>query len=413
LGNCLVLVASPLHDPRLLDRLEETLRPVAEKHLGGVEVRRATSPEEAAGAARGCSGVAAVVATGGTEHMLLKLASGTRGGLVAVAHPYANSLPALLEAYPLLRRMGSTAVFVEELEAGAAEKALAPALRALKAASRIRGARLGIVGEPSPWLVYSRVEPRRLSERLGVELVEISIDELEEVFRGVAPDAGLVEKVASGAVSVERPPGEIEKAVRLYQALRFLIEKYRLDAVTVECFAIIPRLDTTACLPFAILNSEGFVAGCEGDVPSTLTMMMLSWSTGMPAFMANPARFYPDGLLLAHCTAPLAFGRYRLLSHFETGKGVGVSAELPTGTKVTIARLDPGLEKIRVGEAEVLESGLRSSLHCRTQVRLRTSWDPRRLLYESIGNHYVLVPGSHSDTVEHVGRLLGMEVERL
>ncbi len=409
---CMALVASPLHDPRLLGRLEETMKPVVEKYLGDVEVRRIVREEDVASSLR-CGHTVAVIATGGTEHLALKLGYAAEKGMVVVAHPYANSLPALLEAYPLLRLLGATPVFVDELEPEAVERALRPALLALRGVARVRGARLGIVGEPSPWLVYSRVEPQRLRERLGIELIEITIDELEETYRSVGVDEALVEKLAAGASSVERPRTELEKAVRLYAALKEMVRRYRLDAVTVECFAIIPRLDTTACLPFALLNSEGIVAGCEGDVPSTVTMMLLSWSTGQPAFMANPARFYHDGLLLAHCTAPLAYGRYRLLSHFETGKGVGVSVELPPSTRVTIARLDPKLEKLRIGEGTVIESGLRSPLHCRTQVRIRTSWDPRKLLYESIGNHYVVVPGGYVELVEHLGRLLGLKVERL
>lgn len=411
---CFILAASPLHDPRLLERLENQLLPIVREKLGeGVRAARATSPDEASKAVEGCTSSVIVVATGGTEHIVLRAVSGTRGPSVLVAHPYANSLPALLEAYPLVRGLGVTAVVLEELSGEHSRRALSPALSALRAATRLRGSRLGLIGEPSPWLVYSRVEPGLLRERLGVELVQISIDELEEVYRGSEPPRGLLEKIQAGASSVERSPSELEKALRLYAALRSLVEKYRLDALTVECFEIIPRLDTTACLPFAILNSEGIVSGCEGDVPSTLTMMLASWSTGQPAFMANPARFYSDGLLLAHCTAPIAYGRYRLLSHFETGKGVGVSVEIPRGTRVTLARLSPKLDTLRVGTGEVLESGLQSSLHCRTQVRLRTNWDPRILLYRSTGNHHVMIPGDHVETLEHVGRLLGIEVEKL
>jgi L-fucose isomerase-like protein len=390
------------------------VRPATEEALGGVRVLgAATSPEEAAEKLRGCRSAVIVVSTGGTEHIVLRGASSVQGPVVLAAHPYANSLPALLEAYPLARSLNTTAVVMDELSPEAARAALGPALSALRAAARLRGARLGLVGEPSPWLVYSRVEPGLLRERLGVELVEISIDELEEVYRAEKAPRELLEKIAGQAVSVERSREELEKALRLYMALRRLAEKYRLDAVTVECFEIIPRLDTTACLPFAILNSEGLVAGCEGDVPATIAMMIASWSTGQPAFMANPARFYPDGLLLAHCTAPLALGRYRLLSHFETGRGVGVSVEMPRGSQATLVRLSPKLDRLRVATGEVVDSGLRSSLHCRTQVRLRTTWDPRRLLYESLGNHHILVPGVHVETLGHAARLLGLELEQL
>ena len=410
---CLLYAASPLHDRALLERLRAVVTTVAERLAGARDLGLATSPGEAAERLQGCGPAVIVFSTGGTEHIVLQAAAAAAGPLLLVAHPYANSLPALLEAYPLLRRLGASAAYIEELSPEAAERGLAPGLRGLLAASRLRGARLGVIGEPSPWLVYSRVEPAELRERLGVTLVEVPMERLVEEYQGASPPPGLLERLASSAASVERPRAELEKALRLYAAVKRIAERERLDAVTVECFEVIPRLDTTACLALSLLNSEGIVAGCEGDVPATLTMMLASWASGRPAFMANPARLYSDGLLLAHCTAPISEGRYRLLSHYETGKGVGVSLEYPRGAEATIARLSPSLDALRIGVGEVLESGLLSPQHCRTQVRLRTRWNPYTLLEESTGNHHVLVLGNHVEALKAAAQMLGIKPEVL
>lgn len=410
---CLLYAASPLHDKALLERLRSAITPVAERHAGARDLGVASSPGEAAERLQGCGPAVIVFSTGGTEHIVLQAAAAATGPLLLVAHPYANSLPALLEAYPLLRRLGAAAAYVEELSPEVVERGLAPGLRGLLAASRLRGARLGIIGEPSPWLVYSRVEPAELRERLGVSLVEVPMESLEEEYRRAQAPEQLLEKLVSGAAGVERPREELEKALRLYAAMKRIVERERLDAVTIECFEVIPRLDTTACLALSLLNSEGVVAGCEGDVPAALTMMLASWAAGRPAFMANLARLYSDGVLLAHCTAPLSEGRYRLLSHYETGKGVGVSLEYPRGSQATIARLSPGLDSLRLGIGEVVESGLLSPLHCRTQVRLKTSWDPYMLLERSTGNHYVLVLGNHVQELKTAAQMLGIEPEIL
>ena len=412
---CLVLAASPIHDKGFISRLASSMEKLMAE--AGVPARArgvATSPRGLAGLLQGCRGAVVVVATGGTEHIVLGGIAGFEGPVVLVAHPYANSLPALLELYPLARRLHATPVALPGLEGPAAAGRLSAALRGLRAASRLRGSRLGIVGRPSPWLVYSRVDPPLLRERLGVELVEVPMEVLEERFRRAEAPRGLLEKLVEGAERVERPRGELVKALRLYQALREIIGEYGLDAFTIECFEVIPRLDTTACLALSLFNSEGVVAGCEGDVPATVSMMLLAYASGRPVFMANPASLGEGELLLAHCTAPIAAGvSYRLLSHFETGRGVGVSVAYRKGKKVTIARLDPQLRRLRIATGAVKESGLLSGLHCRTQVRIAVSWDTMRLLEDSIGNHYVMAPGDHVEPLRHAARLLGLEAEVL
>ena len=414
MATCLVFAASPLHSRELIEKLRSVITGV----LSGAGVSFsdrgvATRARELASSLEGCSSAIVVVSTGGTEHIVLGGIAGFRGPVLLVAHPYANSLPALLELYPLARRLNASPVVLSDLSMEGAGR-LVEAVKGLRAATMLRRTRLGIVGRPSPWLVYSRVEPGLLREKLGVELVEIPMERLEQVYRETRVPWDLVEKVASGAVSVERSREELGKALRLYRALERIVEEERLDAFTIECFEVIPRLDTTACLALSLFNSRGIVAGCEGDVPATLSMMLLSYASGQPVFMANPAVLGDGEIVLAHCTAPIAAGTgYRLMSHFETGRGVGVSVTYPKGATVTLARLDPHLELLRLARGRVKESGTLSGLHCRTQVRIAVDWDPEVLLEKSIGNHYVMAVGDHVEALKHAARLLGLRVEVL
>ena len=43
------------------------------------------------------------------------------------------------------------------------------------------------------------------------------------------------------------------------------------------------------CLTFSKLNDEGLVGACEGDIDSTLTMMMFAYAFGVPGFITDPA----------------------------------------------------------------------------------------------------------------------------
>ena len=46
-----------------------------------------------------------------------------------------------------------------------------------------------------------------------------------------------------------------------------------LDACVVRCFDLVTDLRTTGCLALSWLLDQGVVAGCEGDIPATLTMV--------------------------------------------------------------------------------------------------------------------------------------------
>ena len=90
---------------------------------------------------------------------------------------------------------------------------------------------------------------------------------------------------------------------------------------------MLTAIHNTGCIALARLNSEGYVAGCEGDVPAMLSMMIARSLLGVSGFQANPAHINPQTgeMLFAHCTIPFNMThRYELDTHFESGIGVGV-----------------------------------------------------------------------------------------
>lgn len=347
---------------------------------------------------------AALIATGGTERLLLESFERGFRPVIIAAHPSFNSLPAMLEARAALRGKGLSplAVYVREPAEAAS------LLNALPRAVSISGSRLGLVGEPSPWLVASSVDADAAERVMGLELVKIGMEEFYREYRDSRP-TGALDRVL-GKCSVERPRAELEKALRVYTALKRLASRYRLDALTVRCFDILERLKTTACLALSLLNSEGLVAGCEGDMQSLVTMYLAHRLTGRPAWMANPARVEGDTILLAHCTAPIKWGvKCRLTTHFESGIGVGLDVALPRG-KVVLARIDGRLERIYLSGALVKESGMGLPGLCRSQVRVKVEGDPWKLLDALPGNHVVVAPAPAEWGLRVAAALYGVEV---
>ncbi len=412
---CIVFLASPLHDKTLLASVREAFLSVARNH--NLVDKGIVFSEFQAGSldTTDCDAIIAVVVTGGTETLQRRFME-THGlkPIVFVAHDKANSLPALLEAAPILRRRGASTYYVR-LREGVFEKSFDRIVRAVKGVTRLRGSRLGLVGGVSSWLVYSTVDPLLVEERLKVKIVDIPTSMLIELLKASETEHQLESKVVEKATRTLVPETEVAKALRMYVALRKLLDAYKLDALSVKCFDILRETGVTACLAVSLLNDEGVPAGCEGDIPATLTMMLGMWCTGEKAFMANPSLIDGDRVLLSHCTAPLSMcgsTGYELNTHYETNRSVGVSVAFREGEIVTIARLSPELDRIRLLKGIVEKGSPKLEHHCRSQMLVRiVGGSPEMLLDESIGNHHVVLYGDYVKEFKLSAEMLGVKAE--
>ncbi|MDW3216213.1 MAG: hypothetical protein R8G01_19630 [Ilumatobacteraceae bacterium] len=402
------VVASPLHDQRSVDRITEPVRRQLVA-LGGGAANGEADVDVELDAERPH---VVVVATGGTERAVLDLVRRRRAvvpwePVVLVAHPLHNSLAASIESMARLRSDGVRGCVVQATELLVDREALAGAISDLSVLFAVRGSRIGLVGEPSDWLVASVPTAVDLRARWGIELVDIGIGDTIDRTRRV--DAAEARPVAVRFTAKGVPTAETVAAAALHPALVDGIEQAGVDAVAVRCFDFITELATSGCVALAELNDTGVVAGCEGDVASTVAMMLVRELTGRPSWIANPARIdaSTNSLLLAHCTvAPSMVDDLELHTHFESGLGVGLRGTFAPGP-VTLLRLGgTSLERHWFAEAEVVEAGASPDL-CRTQVTVRVADDHPvgRLLDDPLGNHLVMVQGHHGERLERWWRL--------
>ena len=351
-----------------------------------------------------------LVATGGTEGTVMRLrearaATDPHEPVFLVAHPGNNSLPASLEVLARLQQDGvrGRIFYLKSADDEAGLARIGCAVDDLVAGRALRSARIGLIGEPSDWLVASMPDRDTVRSAWGPDVIAVPLAEVTSRLATV-PAAEVAEAVASlagGAEGVLEPSQvELEDVARVYVVLRDIAEEYALDALSVRCFDLVLECKTTGCFGLAELTDHGIIAGCEGDVVSTLGLLWTLLVTGETPWMANPSQLDEDenALWLAHCTVPRSIvERYRLRSHFESGLGVGIQGDLPAGP-VTLVRLGgAGLDRLWLAEGEVTKTGDAEDL-CRTQafVRLRNG-HVSDLLERPLGNHIVVVRGHHAD----------------
>lgn len=346
------------------------------------------------------------VATGGTEEQFKKLYKSLPGKIYLLTHPAYNSLAASLEILAFLQENGRDG----EILHGSPElisRKLYEIEKIKRTKEELKGLRLGVFGV-SDWLIASDVEEDRVKELAGIEFIPLAIDELlEEMKRG-----GYEENDWTKALlSKDFPSAETLKALEIYGALQRLMKKHDLGGLTLRCFDLLGPLESTACLALAILNAQGYPAGCEGDKKSLLSMTIAQKLLGTTAFMANPSSLDPetDEMILAHCTLPLDWPvSYELDTHFESGIGVALRSEFEPGP-LTLFKMDSFRSFVAL-EGELLESLHRDDL-CRSQMRLFFPWAPEYFLKRPIANHHIFLRGHHRDFLEAFLRDLAPEIE--
>lgn len=344
------------------------------------------------------------VRTGGTENAFKAVFPSLAGPVRLLTSGASNSLAASMEILSFLRQQGREGEILHGSAAYIAKR-IAALGRAARARRRLQGSRAGVVGRPSDWLIASDPDRSAVRERLGIELVDIPMDEfVTEIRRGYCEQpSGFPLKDFKHSVNPKVTRAAFEEALNIYGALKRLIDKYDLSAVTLRCFDLLSSVGNTGCLALALLNAEGVPAGCEGDIPTLMTMCVANALFDVPGFMANPSRMDPDTgeMIFAHCTVPFNMLRdYVYDTHFESGIGVAVKGELPEGP-VTLFKMSPGLDRCFTAEARLVKN-LSEKRLCRTQVLLRlddSSVCRDYFLKDPIGNHHVIVPGRYAKEI--------------
>lgn len=347
------------------------------------------------------------VLTGGTERIVLNMVEKRKlkfenEPVVLISHPGNNSLPASLEILARLQQIGSrgSIIFIDP-ENKECWNEIERTVKNFEIYHQLKKTKIGLIGKPSDWLVASTPDYGKLKKVWGPEVDEIEMNELIQEINEIKESE--IEEAhysfVNNATGIKEPTKkELKNVVKVYAALKKITKSHGLSAISVRCFDLVIDLKTTGCYALAKLNDDGIIAGCEGDLVSTIGMIWGNLFTNELIWMANPASIdeHNNSLWLAHCTIPLSIvDNYKLRSHFESGLGVGIQGNVSKG-KSTLYRIGGSdLNKLWISNAEIIENGAEENL-CRTQVhvKLHGNMKAHDLLNEPLGNHLLMLRGS-------------------
>ena len=348
-----------------------------------------------------------LVGSGGVEEMVKANIDRLPPYVMLIADGLKNSLAASLEILSWMRQNGRHGRVLhgptDFIMHGIDDYALAQ-----KTVNELKGKRVGVIGKPSGWLIASNVDYAAMHERWGIEMVDVPLDEVVKGYETIGDNEvqDLADEFINKAVGILEPSrDEVVKAMRLYRSVKGIVERYRLDAFTLNCFDLIPTTHTTGCVALALLNQEGIPAGCEGDEQTLLTMLAVQVATGEMTFMANPSKILDNTaheMVFAHCTiAPAMADRYIVRDHYESLSGVAVEGVFDPMDMTVVKCGGAGMERYFISRARLLECTTNPNM-CRTQLHLRLDEPLDYFLERSIGNHHVIVRGDHVKKLETI-----------
>ena len=163
---------SKIHDPA-------TLGALVESYAGPMRALGAEPWDPALGPPT--SPPVVFVATGGTEQLILQNARfDASEPAVLVAHPGHNSLPASLEVLARLQQLGirGRIHYLRGPDDAEAWADLATTLHARAVRRALLASRIGLVGEPSDWLVASSPASATVRSVWGPTVVPLALDSL-------------------------------------------------------------------------------------------------------------------------------------------------------------------------------------------------------------------------------------------
>lgn len=329
-----------------------------------------------------------LVQSGGSENEFLKLLDKLRPPFYLLTYATNNSLAASLEILAFLKNNN-----LEGEVLHGDDNYLINRINNLLTKNDVIYDNLGVIGVPSDWLISCKVDKDVILNKFNVNLIDIPISEVEELYHQIK-DVEVDEKYLKDGFDVE----EIKKALRLYSALKKIVDKYSLKGFTIRCFDLLFSIKTTACLALSMFNdSKDNIAACEGDIPALIGMYIVKKLLNKPSFQANPSKIELQNkqILLAHCTIGLNMcDSFKLDTHYESNIGVGIHGEVKTGD-ITILRLNSNFDKCYLEDGTLIKNQYKDKL-CRTQIICQFDNLDKILTYP-LGNHLLIISGHNKD----------------
>jgi L-fucose isomerase-like protein len=180
------------------------------------------------------------------------------------------------------------------------------------------------------------------------------------------------------------------------------------------------------CLAFSKLNDLGLVGACEGDMDSTLTMLIFAYAFGVPGFISDPLfDTAKNAVIHAHCTSTSKLdgpagkrAPFLIRTQCDTNEGVALEVKMRVGQEITCAKLAHA-DTMLISTGKITELTDYFDRGCRTQITTEVA-DAREMSHNWGSGilptdmmtllHRVVFYGNHVESIRELASLMALKV---
>lgn len=282
-------------------------------------------------------------------------------------------------------------------------------------------AKIGLVGYTSMSIYTGTFDHVMMRNCIGPEIEQMdSYTLINEAEASTDDEIREAEKRLKGLSRCEAGMDQavLDRTMGIYVALKKFCEKKEWDAVNVKCqYEFSKEYMTVPCVSLSLLAEDNILSSCEGDIPVTVSMLMLKYLTDDIVWYGDSLTHWDNTLQFSPCgfmPFSLAKGTADVISFKDNEgfNGLQVKGVLRP-EKVTWMRLveDIGSYHIIYGTGQGIDTEPRGGNMPALNVVL--DGDINRLIEEYSGQHFAVAYGDVSDKIEMLAYIMGIEARRI
>lgn len=293
-------------------------------------------------------------------------------------------------------------------------------LNAVRMRAALAQSHIGLLGYRADGFFNLSVDELAAFSKTGILVDHFEISDVTAQEADPARVAAYADLIGAGFDCSGINEGQKRQVAELCARFRAFMEKHALTAVAVRCWPEFANLySISPCAAMSILQSEGLLLGCEGDLEGLMSMVICDALGSAPPFLADLSQvnFEENHALLWHCgVAPVnlcaAGCTPSLDTYFAGGRGVTSGFVLREG-RVTTVRIDSARGRIRFflrgGTAMPMEKLLTG-----TYGKVVYDQNVRDLLDDvtslGVAHHFSLVYGDYERSFEIFAKIMGYKL---
>ena len=253
------------------------------------------------------------------------------------------------------------------------------------------------------------IDHYELEELFKIEVSKDKVREKEKIIREIFDISGITNI-------------QVQKVAELSAKIKEFVDKNNLTALAIRCWPeFAASFGISPCAAMSILQSEGYILGCEGDVEGTISMLSHRAIGAETPFLADLSQvdLKEDFALMWHCgVAPCNLWDRRCVrsldTYFAGGKGVTADFVMKDG-EVSILRFDSAQGKYRVFLQKGIGIPMKKILKgTYLKVRFENNINEvlNKVIYNGIAHHVSVVYGNYIKPLEIFAKIKGWEVIR-